>query len=726
MTNFTFLHNITLMVNQARKIFLSPTGHRRLLFGRQAQGLLNFFVDGRKTPIQQAGTLIAYLIQLTTLVYFFLGSLFWPTQFSTADVFLVSSIVVVISFAVGNFLAGVIATLLLSLSIETLFLPLSFDVLFDPNNMRLGFFALEGFLLGSIFYFKEKKFFQKHSDLTEQIKARIESEESTKQWAFFDEVNQSMSKVISFDGRLEKLANLAVPSLCDWCVITMVENNEVVRTVIAHSDPEKIKWARSWEEKFPPNIHDTKRGIGKVLKTGQSELITKVDIKMINKVLKNPLQRKIIKELNVRSTMTVPLISRNQTIGVMAFISTVQGRHYTTSDLQFVNHFATRAAVSIDNAKLYFEATQQLEQRRKIEEDLKKSRRQLEVIFENVDEGITVQDHTGRLIYASAAAAKLIGFKSPRELLASSSAKIFEKFTLFDHKGAPISPNDLPGRLALKGKTVPEKIIKFRVNETQEERWAAVKATTVFGKNKNVQFVINLFRDITDKKFAEQKKDDFIAIASHELKTPLTSVRGFSELALKKARNLEDKTLVEYLTNIITQSDRSFRLIKDLLDVARLQIGKLLLEKEKTSLINIINDTVNGFKPVEESRRIELKGSFNGSVYGDKVRLGQVLSNLISNSIRYSNPGDPIIIRGAKEKRYLTITIQDFGKGISAFDQKQIFNRYYQGSRGNPQKGLGLGLFISREIINRHHGKIWLESRKNHGTKFFVRLPLIS
>lgn len=704
--------------------FFRPRHGHKYLIGKASAGLLNFLAASQKSPSAQNWTLAVLLMQIIVIVGLVFSTVVTPAFISETDVFLLSTIVTILSFSIGGLTPGLISTIAFSFTIGAFYHPFSFSRPATLSNLRFVLFLIEGLLLACVFFFKERRRQQTLTIIGEEAQSRSQAQVNAEHWAFFDRVNQAMSEVTTYEERLHKLANLTVPAICDWCVIHMVSNHEITKTVIAHTNQDKLKWAQSLQNKYPPSLANTHYGIGRVIKTGKSELRSVVDSSMINQYIKNSAHRKILKELNIKSTIITPLISRGQIIGAISFVSTQSSRNYDNADLKFIEHFATRAAVSIDNARLYSEATTQLDKRRQAEDNLRKSQRQLEVIFENVDEGITVQDPTGKIILASRAAAKLIGFSSTKDLLVTPLEQIMQRFTIYDEKGRLLQPGDLPGRLALRGKNVPEKVVRFKINNTGEERWSLLRSTPVLNSAKKVQFVINLFRDITDRKLSDQKKDDFIAIVSHELKTPLTSVRGFSELSLKRAKDLKDQILIDYLSNIVTQSDRSFRLIKDLLDVARLQLGKLPLQKEKISLGKVVEDVVKSFKTLEEKHPIEVKGNFRGMVYADRIRLIQVLSNLVSNSIRYSTPGKKIIIAGRKTNDFITVMVEDFGKGISPTDQKDIFNRYYQGSRGDSQKGLGLGLFISKEIIRRHQGRIWVESVKDKGSQFYIRLPL--
>jgi PAS domain S-box-containing protein len=173
---------------------------------------------------------------------------------------------------------------------------------------------------------------------------------------------------------------------------------------------------------------------------------------------------------------------------------------------------AGRAALAVDNARLYQEAKDEIAERERAEEELKSSRDQLEIILEGVTDGITAQDSSGRLIYANEAAARIVGYPSARALIKASSEEIMKGFEIMDDSGRPFPLAQMPGRLALRGEQGPEALLRFRERATGEERWAMVDATPVFDEQARVRFAVNIFRDMTELKHAEEVRARLAAI----------------------------------------------------------------------------------------------------------------------------------------------------------------------------------------------------------------------
>ena len=202
--------------------------------------------------------------------------------------------------------------------------------------------------------------------------------------------------------------------------------------------------------------------------------------------------------------MTVPLVTRGRTLGAISFISAESGRRYGEADLQLAEELARRAAYAVDNARLYEEAQKEIAERRWAQEELRGSRDQLEAVLRGAAEGITAQDPTGKVIYANEAAARLTGISSVQEVMASSPADLRARYELLDEEGHPFPLDRLPGRRALAGEEGAEEVLRFRILATGEERWTIVKAMPIFGERGTVLMAVNILRDITESKRAEE------------------------------------------------------------------------------------------------------------------------------------------------------------------------------------------------------------------------------
>lgn len=222
-----------------------------------------------------------------------------------------------------------------------------------------------------------------------------------------------------------------------------------------------------------------------------------------------------------------------------------------------------------------------------------------------------------------------------------------------------------------------------------------------------------------------KQKDDFIAIASHELKTPVTSIKLYLQLLQRKFEKEKDMKSAGAIAKMDGQLNKLINLINDLLDVTKIEEGKLQFNLETFKLNELVKEVVEEMHRMAKHTIVQDLDSVE-AVTADRERVGQVLTNFMTNAIKYSPDANKIIVKTKKEKNRVTVAVQDFGLGLSKDDQKKVFERFnragQEGKGGYP--GLGLGLYISKEIITRHNGQIWVESTKGKGSIFYFTLPL--
>jgi len=244
--------------------------------------------------------------------------------------------------------------------------------------------------------------------------------------------------------------------------------------------------------------------------------------------------------------------------------------------------------------------------------------------------------------------------------------------------------------------------------------------------NPDVGGIIVVTHDITERKVYEMQKDEFLSIASHELKTPLTAIRAYSQLLIKKAADDNDKNgTLRFLDNIVSQTDKIAHLINELLDVSKIQEGKLTVRIRPFLLHNLVKKIIGDFRFISGSHKIELDIHTRVAVLGDENRIGQVISNLLSNAIKYSSGSEKIVISVKRSGNSVVTSVTDFGVGIPASKQKYVFQRFFQIKESSAQMiSSGLGLYIASEIIQLHKGKILLKSVKSKGSTFSFSLPV--
>jgi PAS domain S-box-containing protein len=334
--------------------------------------------------------------------------------------------------------------------------------------------------------------------LNQERGARAEAEEAQRRLAFLAEASEVLSSSLDYRATLASVARLAVPTLADWCAVDVLgEDGSLERLAGEHQDPEKIQLAHELQERYPMDP-DAPRGVHQVLRTGEPEMMSEIPQELLDQAARDEEHREIIQELGLRSYIVVPLMARGKALGAVSLVSAESGRKYAEPDLKLAEELARRAALAVDNARLYQEE--------------RASRDELRAILGGVADGVTAQSPTGRIVYANEAAARMTGHGSARELLEAPLEDVMHRFEVTDEGGRPFPPERLPGRRALLGEEGAEEVLRFRVPGTDEERWSVVKATPIFDEEGNVRMAVNILRDVTEQRRTEEERARLAAI----------------------------------------------------------------------------------------------------------------------------------------------------------------------------------------------------------------------
>ncbi|MEO8855208.1 MAG: ATP-binding protein [Ginsengibacter sp.] len=254
-------------------------------------------------------------------------------------------------------------------------------------------------------------------------------------------------------------------------------------------------------------------------------------------------------------------------------------------------------------------------------------------------------------------------------------------------------------------------------------RWHLVQALPFKSKEGKILAWFGVDTDIDDQKKDMKKKDEFIGMASHELKTPVTSLKIFTEIMLLDAEGKGNANEVGMLQKMDKQINKLTVLIGDLLDVSKANSGKLKYNFEEIDFNKLVEEMISEAEVTSSRHKLELKLVDSENVNGDRNRLGQVIANFLSNAIKYSPKADKVVIFSEKTDKEIILSVRDFGIGISVSDQPKVFSRFFRVSE-NTFPGLGLGLYICKEIIERHAGSVYFKSKEGKGSTFSFSLPL--
>jgi len=426
----------------------------------------------------------------------------------------------------------------------------------------------------------------------------------------------------------------------------------------------------------------------------------------------------------MRSLVGVPIVLGDRVLGNLYLADRLDGAPFTMQDVTVLETLAGHAATAIDRAQRYVAVE---EGQRHAEEQLA----QLQVILDNLPAGV--------LVVAPPDAAVQMLNTTARETIFGPGAGLGALPTPGSHyrwqgsDGTALRRGQHPGIRALGGEVVENQQLGL-VCADERVVPMLVQAAPLRDSDDRVVGAVVVFQDVSRLRAAEQIKDDFLSIVSHELRTPLTSIQGYSQLLESRLRGElagESKEMA-HLRVIRSQVGRMRRLVDDLLDVSRIdRRGGVSIEPVDFDLAEEVREAVNRVGREHSDRRIEVDVPASLPVHADRDRIDQVLSNLLENAVKYSPEGGPIRVTAERRGPEVELLVADTGIGIPAEHRENVFERFYQadGAAGARRfGGLGLGLYISRAIIDAHGGRIWSAANREAGigSVFGFRIPRVA
>jgi PAS domain S-box-containing protein len=354
---------------------------------------------------------------------------------------------------------------------------------------------------------------------------------------------------------------------------------------------------------------------------------------------------------------------------------------------------------------------------RMVQKTLEDNEDRFRLLVQNASDIITVFDADATISYESPAIESVLGY--------SSEERVGKNI---NHDGI-VHPDDKSLKMGLLKKAIerPRENVygEFRLKHKNGTYRTIDAIFRNLLDDKKINGIIANYRDITDRKILEQQKDEFIAIASHELKTPVTSIKAYTQILKDVFQKANDRRSAEMLEKMEGQVDRLTTLIVDLLDFTRIEGGKLKFREENYNINDLIMEAVEEMQRTTTTHKIKIQLDKAVQIWGDRYRTGQVLTNLLSNAIKYSPGAKKIAVRSKLSKNGITVCVQDFGIGIQKGHLNKVFGRFFRVSEPslNTYPGLGLGLYIAAEIIKRQGGNITVTSTQGKGSTFCFSLP---
>jgi PAS domain S-box-containing protein len=562
---------------------------------------------------------------------------------------------------------------------------------------------------------REQAEFERNLLLAREREARDEAESARRRFEFLAQASITLSTSLDYSTTLASVARLAVPHIADWCSVYIVDETGNARLLaVAHVDPEKVALAHELDRRYPFEP-DAPTGVARVLRTSEPELIPHIPDELLVELAPDPVLLDTLRELGLVSAMTVPLLTRGRVLGAITFVSAESEHRYGEADLALASDLAGRAAVAVDNARLLRET--------------QKAALEREAILGQIADGIVIADAAGTTIFANAVAQRLLG-PSVTELESTAQAETFSAFRI---DGEPFLYDELPLiRAAVGNETIVNEDVVVRKPDGSSIVVECSATPVVDEAGVKLGGVVS-FRDVTAQRTLERQKDDFLSAAAHDLKTPLTTIKGLSQILGRRAiraNTPETTALLDGLNRIDVTTTRMSGLINELLDVSRVQMGRPLdLIRTSTDLIGLMQHIAFEQQHTTELHTVHLT-ALDTDITGewDAVRMERAFTNVVSNAITYSPSGGRVEITvevDRSETVRALVRVEDEGLGIPAQDLPHVFDRFHRGSNvAGRIPGTGIGLAGAREIFEQHGGQITVRSRTGGGSCFEVVLPL--
>jgi signal transduction histidine kinase len=602
--------------------------------------------------------------------------------------------------------------------------------------------------------------------------ARAEVEAAAAHSAFLSEASRVLSSSLDYETTLRRLAHLAVPTLADWCIVDVLEpGGEIRRLEVAHVDPARRELARAvrgyWRNP------EARRGAPKVLRTGEPEFVPVVDEAWLEEMTDGDRAlRRLAVDLGIRSVVIVPLVVRGRTLGALTLVAAESGRRYERRDVDRAMDLADRAALAVDNARLFGEARKahdEAERRAREERALRRATEAVTATFtvgeviqqiaesalaatgadgafvEQVDlerqelHVVAVAGERGpelgaRVPYRGSVAERAIERGEP-QLIHDFSRYTGAKFAGLARSCADCALIVVP--LLDSGEAVGA-LVLLRTPDRAPFRDDEIARAHTFGKLASLAFrKVYLLED------SERRREELERITesraglmrgfSHDLKNPLGAADGYLQL-------LEEGVVGELSDEQLRSVERSRRsihaaleLIDELVELARVEAGQLEIELEPAQVREAVQDMAEQYRAQAEAAGLRLRVEVPRelpTIRSDPSRVRQILGNLVSNAVKYTERGEVVVrVRTGKAEgaprpgEWVRIEIADTGPGIPEEEQEAIFREFTR-LAGEERHGAGLGLAISRRIARALGGDITVRSKVGKGSTFTLWLPL--
>ncbi len=514
---------------------------------------------------------------------------------------------------------------------------------------------------------------------------------------------QLLGTTLDYEKRLARVAELAVPRLADWAAIdVLAENGSIRRLAMAHVDHRKLEHVEAIALRYPVDPASP-TGVPHILRTGETEMVSEITDEMLVAAALDPEHLRLIREIGLRSYMSVPLTVHGTTFGAITFATAETNRLFGPDDLAFALEIAGRVAAPLDNARLYAEA----QEARALAEA---AERRFRSLAEAIPQIVWAMDSDGQNDYLSPKWNEYTGQSSdePHAVRWRNA----------------IHPDDYDACFQLWASAAAASApwqVEYRIRRADGVyRWHLGRSVPLFEGGKIVKWY-GTATDINDQKRAIRTRDDILATVSHDLRNPLGNILLSAEL-------LEEGTTVDAspVESIKRAANRMSTLIRDLLDITAVEGGELSINRRPVQIGALVSEAVAQQQALAKQKNVALylqPAELDVIALCDRDRILQVFANVIGNALKFTPDLGTITVSYEVLDGEVKLAVSDTGPGIPEAQRPRVFDRFWR-DRESTNAGTGLGLAICKGIIEQHGGRIWAEGREGAGAVFIFTLPL--
>lgn len=527
-----------------------------------------------------------------------------------------------------------------------------------------------------------------------ELNSRQQAEASRQRLDLLADAGRILGASLDYEPTLEALARLALPVLGDYAIVDLVENEGIRRIVVTASAVQAAP-ARVLQD-HPVDL-ESENPVAEVIRSGRT-LIVDVNEEVLQHIGRTAAHREAVRSMGIRRAMVVAIRLRERSIGSLLFASADPDRQYESTDIAVAEVLAQRAAKAIDNGRMHREI-----QRLAEHEQLRAA--ELESVISAIGEGIVVCGPDGAVRSMNEAAERILG-------------------------GPVADLEALRSRLAPHGGALPPPGVSLGPVECQlvqrRNAWVELTAYAVARDHESGSAggTVYVMRDVTAFRQGQRLREAFLSLLSHELRTPVTTIYAAANVLGKPGSTLEPETRQEILGDMVGESNRLYRLVEDLLVLARFDEG-LDLARDPNLLQHLVPSVVASERTRWPHVQFRVTSARDVStVNGDETSIQQVLRNLLSNAAKYGPPGSVVEVLVEPERDGATVRVLDEGVGIRSEEVEDLFDPFYRSpSTAKLASGAGIGLYVCRRLIDAMGGRIWARPRPGGGSEFAFWLP---